>query len=169
MFVELCGFDLPLCRVLGCLTFQSKHKNKQPGQRGLGSDGWYRHISSMPNCVCVVVFSTLWGPNACRPLTLWVQTVDLLVSYMMHIWKSSLIMLTQLHWVYLVLICFKVAQMKWTRIHKKFQRGSKWSQIKPFQVFSCIFESSFVNSNDHNNPSCESSKGQDLQHVGPAS
>lgn len=58
MFVEslgLCGFDLPLRCVLGCLTFQSKHKNKQPRLWGLGLDGWYRHISTMPNPVCVCV------------------------------------------------------------------------------------------------------------------
>lgn len=56
MFVEsleLCGFDLSLRFVFGCLTFQSKHKNKQPRWRGLGLDGWYRHISTMLNPVYV--------------------------------------------------------------------------------------------------------------------
>lgn len=61
-FNNVCGvfgalrfLDLPLRRVLGCQTFQSKHKNKQPRQRGLGLDGWYRLIYTMPNCACACV------------------------------------------------------------------------------------------------------------------
>lgn len=64
MFVEswgLCGFDLPLHCVLGCLTFQSKHKNKQPRQRSLVLDGLYRPVCVQRHiCVWHVCIRVIW-------------------------------------------------------------------------------------------------------------